>query len=67
MCCVWLWPLSLTLSLLLVESTGYLATMPAKVSAETKPIIPESLLKKRRTKEAIAAKQAAKNESDKKV
>lgn len=41
--------------------------MPAKVSAESKPIIPESVLKKRRTKEAIAAKQAAKQEADKKV
>lgn len=31
----------------------------AGMSRESKPIIPESVLKKRRTKEAIAAKQAA--------
>lgn len=41
--------------------------MPAAVSKESKPIIPESVLKKRRTKEAIAAKQAAKQEADQKV
>ncbi|CAN0171253.1 unnamed protein product [Ectocarpus sp. 12 AP-2014] len=41
--------------------------MPAAVSKESKPIIPESVLKKRRTKEAIAAKQAAKQEADQKA
>ncbi|CAM9147896.1 unnamed protein product [Scytosiphon promiscuus] len=41
--------------------------MPAMVSKESKPIIPESVLKKRRTKEAIAAKQAAKQEADQKA
>ncbi|CAN0145262.1 unnamed protein product [Pylaiella littoralis] len=41
--------------------------MPAMVSNETKPIIPESVLKKRRTKEAIAAKQASKQEADQKA
>lgn len=46
---------------------GTFSNMPAMVSKETKPIIPESVLKKRRTKEAIAAKQAAKQEADQKV
>lgn len=41
--------------------------MPAKTKAETKPIIPESVLKKRRTKEAIDAKQAAQKEANAKV
>lgn len=41
--------------------------MPAMVGSETKPIVPESVLKKRRTKEAIAAKQAVKQDADKKV
>lgn len=41
--------------------------MSAMVSAESKPIIPESVLKKRRTKEAIATKQAAKQVADQKV
>ena len=41
--------------------------MTAKTKGETKPIIPESVLKKRRTKEAIAAKQAAKRDTDAKV
>lgn len=41
--------------------------MPAQTKAETKPIIPESVLKKRRTKEAIAAKQAAQREADAKA
>lgn len=55
------------LSLLFVKSGYPIATMPAMVSKESKPIIPESVLKKRRTKEAIAAKQAAKQEADQKV
>lgn len=41
--------------------------MPAGVSAESKPIVPESVLKKRRTKEAIAAKLAVSNEASRKV
>lgn len=45
----------------------YSLAMPAMVSAESKPIIPESVLKKRRTKEAIATKQAAKQVADQKV
>lgn len=40
--------------------------MPAAVR-ESKPIVPESVLKKRRTKEAIAAKQAAAAETSAKV
>lgn len=40
--------------------------MPAAVR-EAKPIVPESVLKKRRTKEAIAAKQTAAAQANAKV